>query len=249
MARIRTVKPEFFRHKALFDLEVSTKMPLRVAFIGLWTAADREGRFRWEPDSLKLDCIPWDNWDFSKLLDQLAIGGFIIRYTNGGKDYGYIPSWNSHQVINTREMQSKIPAPDEASSSALQLPVITSNAQGELEGKGTGREKEGKRNKPLFPVGNADFDRFWSAYLKPRRKAKKAALKAWLKEKPDIEAVLSALAWQNKDSDWLKDNSQFAPLAVTYINGRRWEDEPPYKVQAPERVIPKTLGDHFKVGF
>ena len=47
--RIRTVKPEFFTHEGLFDAEKATKLPLRVAFVGLWCAADREGRFRWEP--------------------------------------------------------------------------------------------------------------------------------------------------------------------------------------------------------
>ena len=58
MARIRTIKPEFFRHEALFEAEQATGLPLRVAYAGLFTAADREGRFKWSPRSLKLDCLP-----------------------------------------------------------------------------------------------------------------------------------------------------------------------------------------------
>ena len=48
MARIRTIKPEFFRHEALYEAEHETGLPLRVAYAGLWTAADREGRFQWK---------------------------------------------------------------------------------------------------------------------------------------------------------------------------------------------------------
>ena len=42
MARIRTIKPEFFRHADLYEAERETGLPLRLAFAGLWTAADRE---------------------------------------------------------------------------------------------------------------------------------------------------------------------------------------------------------------
>ena len=57
MARIRTIKPEFFRHEALFEAEHRAGLPLRLAFAGLWTAADREGRFKWRPRQLKLDVL------------------------------------------------------------------------------------------------------------------------------------------------------------------------------------------------
>jgi hypothetical protein len=46
MGRIRTIKPEFFSHEALFDGERETGLPLRLAFIGLLCQCDREGRFR-----------------------------------------------------------------------------------------------------------------------------------------------------------------------------------------------------------
>lgn len=76
-------------------------------------------------------------------------------------------------------------------------------------------------------VGDADFERFWQAYPRSRRQAKKAALKAWNREKPDINAVLEALSWQTKSPDWIKDGGQYVPMASTYVNGRRWEDEKP----------------------
>jgi hypothetical protein len=70
MARIRTIKPEFFRHADLYEAEKETGLPLRLAFAGLWTAADREGRFKWRPRELKLDCLPHDEVDFHACLTR-----------------------------------------------------------------------------------------------------------------------------------------------------------------------------------
>ena len=67
--RIRTVKPEFFTHEGLFELEKETGLPIRVAFAGLWCAADREGRFKWEPRRLGVQILPYDQVDFSRVLD------------------------------------------------------------------------------------------------------------------------------------------------------------------------------------
>lgn len=111
MARIRTIKPEFFRHEALFEAEQADNLPLRLAYIGLWTVADREGRFKWQPRALKLDCLPYDVIDFSKILDALAVHKFIVKYEVDGEFFGFIPSWESHQVINIREAKSTLPEP------------------------------------------------------------------------------------------------------------------------------------------
>ena len=90
MSRIRTIKPEFFRHEALYEAERETGLPLRVAFAGLWTVADREGRFHWRPRALKLDCLPYDEVDFSRVLDALATRGFIVQYQGNGEPLGWI---------------------------------------------------------------------------------------------------------------------------------------------------------------
>ena len=69
---------------------------------------------------------------------------------------------------------------------------------------------------------SADFDVFWDKY--PNKKDKKNALKAWVKIKPDLQTVLNALDWQIKSDPWLRG---YIPMASTYINGARWEDEQP----------------------
>jgi len=129
MARIRTIKPEFFRNAKLYRAEVESGLPLRLAFAGLWTAADREGRFVWRPDELKLDALPYDPIDFAKILDALAERGYIIRYEIDGQTYGAIPSWNKHQIVNHREAVSRIPDIPVQKENANACPTRHDNAR------------------------------------------------------------------------------------------------------------------------
>lgn len=109
MAKIRTVKPDLFRHPGLFAAEAKTGLPLRLAFIGLFTACDREGRFCWVPETLKLDCLPFDQVDFAAVMDALEGAGLIRSYVVDGKKYGEIPTWKKHQHVNAKECPSRIP--------------------------------------------------------------------------------------------------------------------------------------------
>ena len=74
------------------------------------------------------------------------------------------------------------------------------------------------------------FDTFWTLY--PKKKSKSDAEKAWAKIRDSekiIERIEKALEWQIKSFDWTKENGQYIPLPATYLNGRRWEDEPQRK--------------------
>lgn len=93
-------------------------------------------------------------------------------------------------------------------------------------------DKENKYNNkpPIVPQGDQVeilFDRFWKAY--PRRQAKKAAKKAWDKLKPDLplcRIMAAALERQKRSSEWRRDGGAYIPYPATWLNGRRWEDEP-----------------------
>ena len=148
MARIRTIKPDFFKHEGLFDAELETGLPLRLAFAGLWTQCDREGRFAWRPRKLKSDVLPYDDVDFSRVLNAFVEHGFVERYEADGQAYGVIPSWDKHQVVNSREAKSVIPAPSDAQEMHVHAHARDENAhskqvhaQGEREGE---QEKEGE---------------------------------------------------------------------------------------------------------
>lgn len=113
MGRIRTVKPEFFKDYDLYLAEIEEGMPLRIAFEALWTVADREGRFKWCPQQLKIDCLPYDDVDFSRVLNALTTREFLVKYAENGREFGWIPTFKEHQVINNKERGSTLPEPNE----------------------------------------------------------------------------------------------------------------------------------------
>jgi hypothetical protein len=170
VARIRSVKPEFFQHEALFEAETASKLPLRLCFAGLWTQCDREGRFEWRPRQLKLNILPYDDVDFSAVLSALESSGFVKRYDVEGKSYGFIPSWLKHQHINVREPSSTIPAPDGYVPDTG--PVPDENGTGTVPIRKEGKGKEGKtcaQARETFGLNLEAWDR-WLAYRVEKRK-------------------------------------------------------------------------------
>lgn len=113
MARKRLISPEFFTHGALYDAEAAAGLPLRLAFAGLWTQADKRGRFEWKPRVLKLAIMPYDAVDFDAILRALRGAGFVECYVVGGKEFGVIPSFAQWQTFHAHEKESKFPDPPE----------------------------------------------------------------------------------------------------------------------------------------
>ena len=80
----------------------------------------------------------------------------------------------------------------------------------------------------------SSFEKFWTLY--PKRTGKGAAEKAWSKIKAPSETlalITTALSWQVKSEQWTKDGGQYIPMPATYLNQRRWEDQPT-KSKTPE---------------
>lgn len=116
MARIRTIKPDFFRHEGLQDLE--REYPghyVMLVFAGLWTQCDKAGRFVWSPRTLKLDILPFLDFDIEKTLMLLERFSYVARYVHGEKLYGEVVNFTEHQRISGKEAQepAKHPQPVE----------------------------------------------------------------------------------------------------------------------------------------
>ena len=148
MPRIRTIKPEFFLHEGLYDLEQGIGLPVRLAFAGLWCHADRAGRFRWRPRTLKAGILPHDDLDFSRVLDALATRGFVVKYASNGYDFGWIPGFARHQVINNKERESELPNPETSHTvPRVDDAFATREAREPEVEKGKGKERKGKERK------------------------------------------------------------------------------------------------------
>jgi hypothetical protein len=225
MSRIRTIKPEFFRHETLQDLESETpKLKPMLVYAGLWTLSDKKGSFEWRPRQIKLDILPFISFNITETLDLLSNNGFIFKYTVEGKDYGFIPAFAEHQRITGKELQSpsKYPEPtqediEKHSGSIREVPENTPDVQ---EGKGKGKDISSSNLK--------DFPLFWEAW--PNKVDKKAAEERWAKmngTRPAITILLEAI---RKQTEWRKNAGpdDFRPPwknPATWLNGRCWEDE------------------------
>lgn len=231
MARIRTIKPEFFKHEGIFDAEQETGLPLRLAFAGLWTQCDREGRFAWRPRQLKVDILPYDELDFLRVLDALATRGFIVKYASDGREFGFIPSWHRHQVINNRETASVLPEPSEfiAVSDACATRASRDGHAGKAERKGKERNIYSRKmdlrasEPPHGDTVEQEFtNTFWPAY--PRKVDRKDALSAFLKarKKVSLEAIMKALEAYSRETS--KADKRFIRHAARWLNAESWEN-------------------------
>ena len=232
MARIRTIKPEFFHDEDL----ASCSPYARLLAIALLQLADKEGRMRWIPIQAQAHAFPWEALDLSPLLHELQSIGYLRIYTIEGREYADIPGFTKHQRINGKEAQqeSKIPPYEQSVESGKQKgkPECFPEKRLGAQGRGTGEmEREDIKNTSASddagavdrPKYSDSFEAFWSEY--PNKKDKAKAYAAWKRKKLDsmsaqlIERVRDQKA---RDAQWL---AGFIPHGSTYINGERWEDE------------------------
>jgi hypothetical protein len=149
MARIRTIKPEFFTSE-----DIVAMSPLaRLFFQACWCEADREGRMAWKPRTMKLRYFPADKCDIDAIAAEVVGQGLLRVYENGGTLYAYIPSFTKHQHVNPREAESQIPEPTEADASGTRAHASNLELTGREEGKGKeGKEIRTRQNASRLPA-------------------------------------------------------------------------------------------------
>ena len=141
MARIRTIKPEFFHHKRLARCTPHA----RLLFAALMQLADREGRLRWIPMQVHGHAFPYESVDISALCRELETIGSVVRYEVGEDEYLVLPSFNIHQRIKGSEAASRLPSPDGAQPAPTRATVAPVVGTGRGIGKGKGKgNREGE---------------------------------------------------------------------------------------------------------
>jgi hypothetical protein len=219
MARIRTIKPEFFTSEDIVNLSPFA----RLLYIALWCESDKEGRLVWKPKTFKMRYLPGDDIDIQALCKELTDSGLVVLYGDG---LAHIPAFKSHQHINPRESESQLPDPD---ASTTRTPRVgtrqsqDSDAQGGREGKGKEGTRDATRDACDGPPG---FDRFWQAWPRSARKqARGECLKAWTKAKaePVADTIVAHVERLKSSPGWAKQGGEFVPAPLVYLNQRRWE--------------------------
>lgn len=108
MARIRTIKPEFWEDEKIAKLPI----PCRLLYIGTWTFADDFGCIKGSAALLKSEIFPYDEnmrvSEVKKWIDALVEARMLIPIIHNEESYYYIRTFRSHQVIDSRYSKSYI---------------------------------------------------------------------------------------------------------------------------------------------
>jgi hypothetical protein len=185
MARIRTIKPEFWQDEKLGPLA-----PIdRLVFLGLISQADDAGRLVDCPRMLNGLLFPYSEDDCSGSLETLARLGRVCRYTSAsGQKLLQIVNWTMHQRVD-KPSSYVLPAP----TAEIQEPETVTKPSG--DSPDTPATHSGDTRAPILDLGpttndlhtttkpkdvcafEGDFLTFWERY--PLKVGKKAALKAY----------------------------------------------------------------------
>lgn len=156
MARIRTIKPEFWEDEKIAQLP----MPCRLFYIGCWNFADDFGIIKGNATLLKSWIFPYDEdlrvSEIKKWIDALVDARMLVPIISNGESYYIIRTFRSHQVLDKRYERSYLPKElvnkiienalrdhDETTTSSHSEHIVTTPAEKEME-----MEKEYKENKP-----------------------------------------------------------------------------------------------------
>lgn len=112
MARIRTIKPEFWEDETVATLSRDA----RLLFIATFNMADDEGLLRWTPDFIKAQVFMYDHdltlEGITTIMKEITDAGLLYPYLGGklNQRLACIINFHRHQKIN-RPQPSKLPFP------------------------------------------------------------------------------------------------------------------------------------------
>lgn len=108
MARIRTIKPEFWEDEKIGKLPI----PCRLFFIGCWNFADDFGVIKGNAALLKSQIFPYDESlrvsEIKKWIDSLVDARMLVPIIHAEESYYYIRTFRSHQILDKRYDKSYI---------------------------------------------------------------------------------------------------------------------------------------------
>jgi hypothetical protein len=112
----------------------------------------------------------------------------------------------------------------------------TKSIQAEAEAEAEAKSKDQER-------ALDGFDRFWACY--PRKVAKVAARKAWVKQQGSslVELIVRGVGLAKDQPNWL-ESDRYVPHPATWLNGRRWEDEAE-QVARGKSTVTESHSGHF----
>lgn len=145
MARIRTIKPEFWTSEQVVECSPIA----RLLFVGMWNFCDDGGNHPASAKTLKMQIFPGDDIAASQIesyVSELINSGLLSEYTADGRKYWHVTGWK-HQKIDRPSYKHPRPLDDNSSNDRREL-------DGRHPPEGKGREGNGEEGKfPPTPQG------------------------------------------------------------------------------------------------
>ena len=232
MARIRTIKPEFW------DSPATAKAGLRarLLYIAMWNWADDWGVGDAHPKRLLSFAFPNDECseveprNFRRLASELSECFGVEWYEADGRQFYAIPSWEEHQRTEKKARRANIP-PDQAErwlyTEVSENPPLNlgsaddGNRKGEV-GKGKGEEGHNSASS-----ATTEFERAWQHW--PKKVEKKAALDVFKKKARTrgLEQLTEDIIRFGDAYEAAGTPKQYVKNLASWLRGERWTDELP----------------------
>ena len=229
MARIRSIKPEFWTSEQI--LECSTNA--RLLFIGLWNFCDDQGRHPYSAKQAKAEVFPADDFtekDILGMLNELSTKGLIVRYESENKEYFYVTGWR-HQRID-KPQAPKYPDPEASNSTIIPGTLPPDRIGGDTKGE---ERNIGRSPKVTRPTDD-EFEKIRKVY--PKRKGSPN----WQEARKKISQALKSVSFEDlmravqrfsdEEASLNHIGTEFVPQASTWFHQQRFMDylgkpEPP----------------------
>jgi hypothetical protein len=255
MARVRTVKPEFWTDRRVGECSVSA----RLLFIAALNFADDEGGLDRSAKQLKAQAFPYDDIDCEPLVQELLSVGLLIEYEVGGDKYLHIKNFRKHQRID-KPQKARIPVYEHSENVPRMLPDPSKTVQRSKGMEGKGREEKGKEKTLKGPVeqkldrGPVDrvFDHWRSEFQHPkagldpkRRRAIQRALEGY--DEPSLCTAISGYKLsphhmgQNDQRTVYDDISLFLRDAEHIERGMNFARAPPVRAMSAVEIAQQNL--------
>jgi len=219
MARIRSIKPEFWTSEQIVECSTSA----RLLFIGLWNFADDGGVHPASPRRLKMEVFPGDDFSLEEVsgwVSELLDAGLLVEYEAESALFWAVTGWK-HQKIDRPSPRYPTPPEELLCSAKTRRPLgeDSSTAHPRKGREGKGRESKPpnplkpestKRDEPVpipAPLNTPEFEKAWKDFLAHRvdirAKATKTSQQRLLKKCLDagIEQSIEAIG-TSIESGW-----------------------------------------------
>ena len=120
MARIRSIKPEFFTSEQVAECSPNA----RLLFVGMWCFCDDQGIHPASAARLKMEVFPGDAFtreQVSGMVAELIASGLLTEYVVSGCKYWLVTGWK-HQKIDKPSAKYPLPLSEDSPNSRRTIP-------------------------------------------------------------------------------------------------------------------------------